>query len=270
MPSTPTYLFEQSTVEEQRLRQQSTALDPLTVRFFERAGLTPGMRVLDLGTGGGDVAALAAELVGPEGYVLGVDRNPDALAGARVALADRPQVEFAQADILALDGIPNGFDAVVGRAVLAHVRDPETALRTAARHLRPGGLICMHEPDMTYQWTSESTPLWDGIHDWLNEVMEMVGVLPRMGPELFTAFRRAGLPDPELIMEAPVGGGDRSPAFGWANIIVALQPLVEKLDLPRPPVDDLETLTQQLNADIDSHDGTVMGPPMYGAWCTLP
>jgi ubiquinone/menaquinone biosynthesis C-methylase UbiE len=50
--------------------------------IFEAAGIRPGMLVLDLGCGAGDVAFVAAGLVGPDGHVVGVDRSPEALPRA--------------------------------------------------------------------------------------------------------------------------------------------------------------------------------------------
>ncbi|TDE95976.1 hypothetical protein EXU48_06935 [Occultella glacieicola] len=50
-----------------------------------------------------------------------------------------------------------------------------------------------------------------------------------MGLDLFGAFREAGLPAPEFVVEVPTGSGGRSPAFGWANILGALQPLMARL-----------------------------------------
>ena len=63
-----------------RLELQGRALSPATYMIFDAAGIRPGMRVLDLGCGVGDVAFVAADLVGPDGYVVGVDRSPEALA----------------------------------------------------------------------------------------------------------------------------------------------------------------------------------------------
>ena len=59
--------------ELKRLRLQAQLVDPITRQFFQDAGLEPGMRVLDVGSGGGDTALLAAELVGDGGEVVGVD-----------------------------------------------------------------------------------------------------------------------------------------------------------------------------------------------------
>ena len=65
-----------------RLELQGQLLGPATRMIFAEAGIRPGMRVLDLGCGAGDVAFVAADLVGPSGSVVGVDRSPQARAGS--------------------------------------------------------------------------------------------------------------------------------------------------------------------------------------------
>jgi len=69
----PAYVFERSSDEYLRLTRQAARFEPLTERLFRDAGVTRGMRVLDVGSGVGDVALLAARLVGPGGSVVGVD-----------------------------------------------------------------------------------------------------------------------------------------------------------------------------------------------------
>ena len=66
------YPFTDRVAEDERLVAQGLLFDPLTRRLLQQAGLAPGMRVLDLGSGAGNVARLAADLVGPDGAVVGV------------------------------------------------------------------------------------------------------------------------------------------------------------------------------------------------------
>src|SRR5262244_2296179 len=77
------YVLGHSDRELERLRLQAKLVDPITRQFLIEAGIAPGMRVLDIGSGAGDVAFLAAQLVGPAGQVVGVDRSATALARAR-------------------------------------------------------------------------------------------------------------------------------------------------------------------------------------------
>ena len=74
------YILGHSEAEIIRLQTQAKILRPITERLLRSAGIRPGMRVLDLGSGAGDVAMLAAELVGPSGWVLGIDRNSQVLS----------------------------------------------------------------------------------------------------------------------------------------------------------------------------------------------
>jgi cyclopropane fatty-acyl-phospholipid synthase-like methyltransferase len=79
----PTYVLGRSEVETTRLAQQAELFEPSMRRLFTEAGITTGMTVLDLGSGTGDVAMLAAELVGPTGRVVGVDSNAAIISTAR-------------------------------------------------------------------------------------------------------------------------------------------------------------------------------------------
>jgi SAM-dependent methyltransferase len=78
-----TYPIERSEAETRRLMFQALFLNPGTRWLLERAGIEPGMKVLDAGSGAGDVALLAAERVGPKGAVIGVDLDPAVLETAR-------------------------------------------------------------------------------------------------------------------------------------------------------------------------------------------
>jgi ubiquinone/menaquinone biosynthesis C-methylase UbiE len=148
--NTSEYAFTDRGHEQRRLASQAEDFDPLTECVFRAAGLVPGMRVLDLGSGAGDVAILAARLVGREGEVVGVERNPNAVASAtaRVAQADLSNVRFMQGDVQTLNGVADGFDAAVGRLVLMYLPDPAAALRRVAALVRRGGVVCVQEGDM--------------------------------------------------------------------------------------------------------------------------
>lgn len=86
--------------ELERLVHQGRFLGDLTEYVLSRAGLAPGMRVLDVGCGAGDVSFLAAKLVGPQGAVIGVDRAPAAIGFAqqRAQQAGLENVHFVAAE----------------------------------------------------------------------------------------------------------------------------------------------------------------------------
>jgi hypothetical protein len=106
-PSGPAdgYVLDRSQAETRRLIVQHQLYGPFTRQFLAAAGVAAGMRVLDVGSGAGDVALLPAELVGPQGRVLGVDTNAEVLevARARVRAAGWTTVELQAGDALQLD-----------------------------------------------------------------------------------------------------------------------------------------------------------------------
>ena len=127
-----------------------------TERFFRDAGIAEGMSVLELGCGPGEVTELVADLVGPSGNVLAVDRSEAMLAAAqeRVGRKAERDVRFVCAD---LNGRPDyladmghaAFDVIAGRRVLMYLADPQSAIAGLMPWLRQGGLVVFEEADST-------------------------------------------------------------------------------------------------------------------------
>jgi len=269
--NTSQYAFTDRAHEQRRLASQAELFDPLTERVFRAAGLGIGMRVLDLGSGAGDVAMLAARLVGRDGEVVGVERDPEAVASAtaRVAQAGMSNVRFIQGDVQTLDGVADGFDAAVGRFVLMYVPDPAAALRRAASLVRPGGLVCLHEVDLVYDWAAPMTPLWAQMRAWFLAVLERTNAATRMGLALYPTFVAAGLPAPELLLECWVGSG-RDGAWAWANVMRGVLPLMEQFGITTAAELTPDTLADRLQDELRAANGIVISPPMIGAWARVP
>src|SRR5437588_778597 len=79
----PKYSLGHAQEEILRLQKQNEFFEDFTMRCFKEAVIKAGMKVLDVGSGAGDVAMLLAEMVGPEGQVVGIDLNPQVLEVAR-------------------------------------------------------------------------------------------------------------------------------------------------------------------------------------------
>jgi 2-polyprenyl-3-methyl-5-hydroxy-6-metoxy-1,4-benzoquinol methylase len=123
--------------ERRRLLLQASILNPLTEHLLRRAGISSGMKVLDIGCGVGDVSLLAARLVGRDGSVTSVDIDPAALetVEARASAEEINNIECVKADIQEWKPCRR-FDAVVGRHILIHSKDPLSVLRDCAAVLR--------------------------------------------------------------------------------------------------------------------------------------
>src|SRR4249920_1242226 len=133
------YVFDRTRAdEEKRLEAQSGIVNPFTERLFRDGGLGSGMRVLELGSGAGDVAMLAARIVGPQGEVVGVEGSPVAIDTARRRAGDAGlrNVSFLEGDLREIDAVIGSdqppFDALVGRFVLPFMPDLASVLIAAA------------------------------------------------------------------------------------------------------------------------------------------
>lgn len=114
-------------------------------RYAFARELAPGRRVLDAACGEGYGSAMMARA---GARVLGLDIGADVVAHARARYAAVPGVEYAQADVTALDHLPDAsFDLVLSFETLEHVQDQERMLDGFARLLAPGGLLLVSTPD---------------------------------------------------------------------------------------------------------------------------
>ena len=135
--------------ELERLDRQAAAIEAATRLLLRQSGVSPGMRVLDLGSGPGHVTHLVAELVGEQGAVVGLERDTAMLDVARERTRARgfANVSFQEADVTTWSA-DEPFDAVVGRLILFHLPDPEAVVRHHLRNLRSGGLMLALDYDI--------------------------------------------------------------------------------------------------------------------------
>jgi len=147
--TTPDYVLGSDDAEIIRLQSQAAMLAEPTALLLQRGGIRPDMRVLDLGTGLGDVAFEVAAMVGADGSVVGVEQDPALLAAAeqRRTATGVPNVVFRQGDARTFvdDEL---FDAVGCRLLLMHLPDAADVLAHHVLNLRPGGVIIAVDYDI--------------------------------------------------------------------------------------------------------------------------
>jgi len=267
------YALGYSDDEFRRLERQGTYYRDLTEDVLLRAGIGPGMRVLDIGCGVGDVTLIAARLVGPTGAVVGVDRSAEAIATAagRIARAGyEGTVRFLAADLDGYQTEPD-FDAVIGRLILMYLPDPAGALRRFATCLRPGGVIAFHEMSMPQARTVPACPLFDRGVGWIMETFIRAGFEIDMGGKLFAAFRDAGLPAPEMISASRVEGGPDAYAYDYlTQTLRSLLPVAERVGTTTRAEVGIDTLAARLRAEALGNSACILMPALIGAWARIP
>lgn len=266
--------------EHARLSRQSLLHEPFTRRLLQRAGIEPGMRVLDVGCGPGDVSFLACELVGAEGLVVGVERDDQAVVTGRRRAADagHRNVEFVCGDFreIELDGAP--FDALVGRFVLMYQADPADAVRRAARHVRPGGVVAFAEVNMPVGsvlpgraftgWPN--TPASEQVNEWIYKAFARLGTQPDMGVRLLETFVQAGLePSPDLETEFAVVVGEEAISH-QVDFVRSLLPALLSAGIATEEQVDIDTLAERLRAGTSSAGRIGSWPTAIGAHATKP
>jgi ubiquinone/menaquinone biosynthesis C-methylase UbiE len=269
------YVLGRTLGEYERLIEQAELMRHLTMRMLLGAGVCPGMDVLDVGCGVGDVSLLASEIVGEEGSVVGVDVDREALEVAeqrRTALG-RTNIIFRAGDVGSV-AVEGEFDVVVGRFVLMFQKDPTAVLRHLSERLRPGAILAFHEPVTDVPGVSATRqPLLASILELLARTMERSGAHVNMGLELHSRMLEAGLePAPAAIAEIGVRLGD--PSAGprrWALFVRSLLPRIVEYGLATESEVDVDTLEWRLREEFASAGGLMpLTWLMVAQWARTP
>src|SRR5713226_5314620 len=265
--SSPSYALGSTDAEHERLIRQATWLAAHTERLFREAGIGPGQRVLDLGSGVGDVALIAARLVGPSGEVVGIERDPRSIAraSARIAEAGLRNVSFTQSDAAQIPG-DKPFDAAVGRYILMFLPDPISVLRSLSHLVRPGGIVAFQEPCWkSFLQQSARLPLWSSGASLLVETFQRSGTNTEMGPALSRVFQHAGLPAPSTHTDTLLGSEQWLP-----DCLDSLRPQIAQLNLSFESLGDFETLSERLQTEVTGFKTTTPLPDLISAWSRKP
>jgi ubiquinone/menaquinone biosynthesis C-methylase UbiE len=268
------YLMGMTPAETERLTRQARVYEPVTRHLFAEAGLTDGMCVLELGSGAGDVALLAADMVGPRGRVIGVERNPTTLAVARerAKAVGCTHVRFVEADLQTFE--PDApVDAIIGRHVLMYVSEPSAILRRLAGWLRPGGIVAVQEVNFApvSMQMYPVMPTWQRLWAWMLAAVGQAGTEPLMGYKLASIMTAAGLPAPRLWFESPLLAGPDPTLYDWAaDTLRSMLPLTIASGAASAAEVEIDTLGERLRAETLAHNGVVKSPDVVSAWTRLP
>jgi ubiquinone/menaquinone biosynthesis C-methylase UbiE len=247
------------------------AVDAMTERWLDEAGIAEGTRVIDMGCGPGTVSLMLARRVGPSGHVCAVDREERMLTLARMRATDS-----GCANMVCVHGgfdasLPQqgAYDAAVGRRVLLYQADPAEAIRQLARAVRPGGLVWFHEHD-TVQVSDERTalPLHDRVRAWLHDMLQAEHAHLHMGFDLHTVLSSAGLNVEQVRAEANVL--TPTTRYPLADIVRAVLPRLLQHRIVTAEEVDVDTLDDRLQRERLATGATVLWEMVFCAWARKP
>ena len=262
------YVMGHNDRERRRLALQASIINPFTEQLLRRAGITTGMRVLDLGCGIGEVSMIAARLVGRYGEVIGLDIDDAALAIAREQARQQGQshVNFAHTDLAHYQAeVP--FDAVVGRHILIHMRDPLNVLQHAFRSLHTGGVAVFQEYDFSVVHPAyPPAPVLSKALAIFHDLFCQPGSIP-LGTGIYHLLVEAGFSHPDCRAEYPLDGGPESPFYEWlAEALRSILPKAAELGLVDPDAIDIDTLADRLREETVARKGAIIAPMMVAAF----
>jgi SAM-dependent methyltransferase len=262
------YVLGSSPEELARLDAQAAAIDRPTRLLLQAAGITPGMRVLDLGTGLGHVAQIAGEFVGPAGSVVGLDNAPEVLALAR------ERAQYAGARTLTfVEGSAGSwrssdlFDAIVARLLLFHVADPEAIVRHHLQNLRPGGLLATIDFDLGPSRAEPQVPIVDDALRWVHQAFRAAGGSPRIGARLGAILEDAGLQQVSTFGIQPYVRAT-APGSGalLAGVVRSLAPVIVANGIATAAQLRLDHLQERIERETRRVDAVILLPTVVGAW----
>jgi ubiquinone/menaquinone biosynthesis C-methylase UbiE len=257
--------------EHERLIRQANRFAPYTERLFREAGIAAGQRVLDLGSGVGDVSMLLARIVGTAGEVVGIERDAYSIAraNARVAEAGLRNVKFLQTDVNHIQtDVP--FDAVVGRFILMFLPDPASALRSLLRLLKPGGIVAFQEPSWKpFLAFNAQFSLYSKLLNAIHEAFLRSGVNPEMGPDLYRVFQEVGLPAPSVHMETALGSGPDFISI-CSDCLASVEPIARQHNVALESLGNLCTLATRIHEEVSAANKVASLIPLVGMWARKP
>lgn len=197
-------------------------------RFLRDSGVKPGMRVLELGCGMGEISKILSSIVGSEGSVFAVDQNKEMIETVSRSFEQgaTKNVQFAQADLNVGPEFlqrfdKSSFDVITGRRVLMYLSDPTQVLKMVMPWLKEGGLVVFEEIDMT-MCPASSSPMpshTKGV-SWIGSLMKREQANCFIGLQLPSIYSAAGLINKKMWAETVIEGqGDQFPLSDMMELL---------------------------------------------------
>ena len=267
----PPYILGHTENELKRLSVQAQYWGEISLEVLQKAEITSGMRVLDIGCGAGDLSFLAANLVGSSGSVLGIDRSHQAVkrASNRAKELKIKNIDFLVSDIEKIDPSLK-FDAVIGRFVLMFQADPTTILRSLVKRIESGGVLAFIEVDMSVVRSVPVVAKVEKVLGWATETFKRAGIPLDLGPQLWYMFKDIGIKEPNLVVCQRLDPGTSKEGTDWlAELVKSLLPMMEKFGVVTAEEVGVETLAEELHRALLEGRGALFPSCLIGTYSRI-
>ena len=230
---------------------------------WHRVGITHGWRVIDVGAGPGYATADLAEIVGPTGAVLAVERSARFLQAARERCSRRglENVQFREIDLMGGSLGDLAYDASWCRWVASFVSSPKKLVENIAGALRPGGIAIFHEYS-DYD-TFRFMPIRPALEAFSREVMaswRASGGEPNIARELPKLLRESGFRVLEMIPRVRTVS-QRDYTWQWPKSFIEIN-IARLEELGRVGAQQAANVRREF-AEVEADSGAWFTTPMF-------
>jgi ubiquinone/menaquinone biosynthesis C-methylase UbiE len=262
-------IVEAGNPEHERIERLSSEPESYVRDTCARLGLAPGSQVIEFGCGPCGALPIFAEAVGPEGFVVGVDRDGGALEQARGTMAAQElcNVHLVQADLTTVtpaEVCPLGlFDLAYCHVVLCYQTDVVAALHHMAATVRPGGYIVAQEVLLTAPIPVGTPGRFDRaanllMNEWLPSLLGTMGACWDVAERYSMLCREVGLEEIDQRVFAPsfLPARARTGIAAYHDILVGVRPLLRRFDIASE--DKINHVLRELDVALrEEHDATI-------------
>ncbi len=264
------YVLGGSEAELTRLRAQAAEYEMSARWLLDTVGVQPGARVLDVGCGPIGILGLLSDRVGPQGQVVGLEREP---RFAQMAKQEVERLGLANVVIVEADALRSGlergsFDLVHERLVLVNVPERELLLTEMLALTAPGGAITLEDIDNVSWLCYPEHASWTALMDAFHMVHRAGGGDPFIGRRLPALLRSAGALDVQAHVQAVLPETGQYRRTHLISLVESLRPKLVGMRVMDEQ--ELDTHIAALTRHLADPNALVIEKLLVQAWGSKP